>query len=246
VYETLVGAAERPALFVAAPYHSLDDALPVLKDAGVDAIGIDLVRGSVPADVDLTGATIVAGVVDGHNIWRTDLDEALRKADAVAALGATVTVSSSTSLFHVPHTLQGEEHLGEELLSWLAFADEKVSEIVTLATARSQGEAAVAGALAEARAALQSRANHPGTNRADVRDALAAVTPADFERTAYSVRAAAQDARYGLPELATTTFGSFPPTPEIRKARAAWAKGEIDDAAYKEAMKAEIKSVVEL
>ncbi|MDN4480596.1 5-methyltetrahydropteroyltriglutamate--homocysteine S-methyltransferase [Demequina muriae] len=245
-YANLVGLEKRPALFVAAPYHSLGDALPVLKDAGVDAIGIDLVRGSVPADVDLTGATIVAGVVDGHNIWRTDLDEALRKADAVAALGATVTVSSSTSLFHVPHTLQGEEHLGEELLSWLAFADEKVAEIVTLAAAREQGEHAVAGALGEARAALKARAEHPGTNRADVRDALAEVDPGWFERGPYSARAAAQANRFHLPELATTTIGSFPQTPEIRKARAAWAKGELSDADYEQAMKDEIASVVRL
>ncbi|MFP5359448.1 MAG: 5-methyltetrahydropteroyltriglutamate--homocysteine S-methyltransferase [Actinomycetes bacterium] len=246
VYGSLAALANRPALFVAAPYNSLDDALPVLKDSGVDAIGIDLVRGSVPTGVDLSGVTVVAGVVDGHNIWRTDLDAALRKAAEVEALGATVTVSSSTSLFHVPHTLEGEEHLGEELISWLAFADEKVAEIVTLAAAREQGEEAVADALAAARAALASRKAHPGTNKADVRDALAAVTPADLSRSAYSVRAAAQDARFALPELATTTIGSFPQTPEIRKARAAWAKGQIDDAAYEEAMKAEIASVVKL
>ncbi|MDE0572051.1 5-methyltetrahydropteroyltriglutamate--homocysteine S-methyltransferase [Demequina sp. B12] len=246
VYRALVAAESRPALFVAAPYNSLDDALPVLKNTAVDAIGIDLVRGSVPQGVDLKGATIVAGVVDGHNIWRTDLDEALRKADEVVALGANVTIASSTSLFHVPHTLQGEEHLGEELLSWLAFADEKVSEIVTLSTALSQGDQAVAGALGEARAALKARAEHPGTNRADVRDALAAVKEGDFERTAYSVRAAAQDARFNLPELATTTIGSFPQTPEIRKARAAWAKGQLSDADYEQAMKDEIASVVKL
>src|SRR5690606_32469789 len=137
--------------FVAAPYNSLDDALPVLAATGVEAIGIDLVRGGVPVGVDLSGKTIVAGVVDGHNIWRTDLDQALAAADAVAALGGEVAVSTSTSLFHVPHTLQGEEHLGEELLSWLAFADEKVSEIVTLSTARAEGTDAVAGALSDAR-----------------------------------------------------------------------------------------------
>ncbi|WP_084106355.1 5-methyltetrahydropteroyltriglutamate--homocysteine S-methyltransferase [Demequina sp. NBRC 110056] len=246
VYEALAAATERPALFVAAPYNSLGDALPVLKDAGVDAIGIDLVRGGVPTDIDLTGTTVVAGVVDGHNIWRTDLDAALAKADAVAALGATVTVASSTSLFHVPHTLQGEEHLGEELLSWLAFADEKVSEIVTLATARAEGEGAVAGALGEARAALQARAEHPGTNRADVREALDGVEPTHFERSPYAVRAAAQENRFHLPELATTTIGSFPQTPEIRKARAAWAKGQITDADYEQAMKDEIAAVVKL
>ena len=148
-YEALAAVAERPGIFVAAPYNSLDDALPVLAASGVEAIGVDLVRGAIPADVDLTGVTIVAGVVDGHNIWRTDLDKALSKAQALEALGGNVTVSTSTSLFHVPHTLQGEEHLGEELLSWLAFADEKVSEIVTLTTARSQGEAAVANLLGQ-------------------------------------------------------------------------------------------------
>ncbi|WP_062070674.1 5-methyltetrahydropteroyltriglutamate--homocysteine S-methyltransferase [Demequina sediminicola] len=246
VYNALVSAESRPALFVAAPYNSLDDALPVLKDTGVDAIGIDLVRGSVPSGVDLSGVTIAAGVVDGHNIWRTNLDEALAKADQVADLGATVTIASSTSLFHVPHTLQGEEHLGEELLSWLAFADEKVAEIVTLDTAFTQGEQAVAGALGEARAALQARAEHPGTNRAEVREALSGIEAQAFERSDYSIRAAAQDARFNLPELATTTIGSFPQTPEIRKARAAWAKGELSDAEYEQAMKDEIASVVKL
>ncbi len=246
VYETLSGLSERPAIFVASPYNALDDALPVLAATNVEAIGLDLVRGGVPADVDLTGKTVVAGVVDGHNIWRTDLDKALKTADAIEALGGKVTVSTSTSLFHVPHTLQGEEHLGEELISWLAFADEKIAEIVTLATARADGEAAVAGALSEARTALASRAAHPGTNRADVRDALAAIKPTDFERADYSVRAAEQANRFELPALATTTIGSFPQTPEIRKARAAWAKGDLTDAAYEDAMKKEIAAVVKL
>ncbi|MEX0913951.1 MAG: 5-methyltetrahydropteroyltriglutamate--homocysteine S-methyltransferase, partial [Demequina sp.] len=245
-YSSLAGLDERPALFVAAPYHSLDDALPVLVEAGVEAIGVDLVRGSVPTDVDLSGTTIVAGVVDGHNIWRTDLDKALDKIAQVQAHSGAVAVSSSTSLFHVPHTLQGEEHLGEELLSWLAFADEKVGEIVTLSTALSQGDQAVAGALAEAREALASRAAHPGTNRADVREVLDGVTPKDFERTAYSVRAASQANRFHLPALATTTIGSFPQTGDIRKARAAWSKGELSDADYEKAMKEEIASVVKL
>jgi 5-methyltetrahydropteroyltriglutamate--homocysteine methyltransferase len=243
VYEAFVALAHRPKLLVAAPYASLDDALPVLTDAGVDAVAIDLVRGSVPASV-AAGTQIVAGVIDGHNIWRTDLDAALAKVAAVEALGAVVSVGTSTSLFHVPHTLKGEEHLGAELLSWLAFADEKVSEVVTLAAA--SGGADESAALSEARAALADRKAHPGTNRADVRDALAAVTDADLKRSPYAKRVAAQDKRFQLPELATTTIGSFPQTPQIRKARAAWAKGELDDAGYEDAMKAEIASVIEL
>jgi 5-methyltetrahydropteroyltriglutamate--homocysteine methyltransferase len=246
VYQWLGEQTARPQLFVAAPMGSLGDALPVLVGTPVEAIGIDLVRGDVPAGVDLAGKVIAAGVVDGHNIWRTDLDAALATLKAVETLGATVAVSTSTSLFHVPHTLKGEEHLGAELISWLAFADEKVAEIVALATAYTQGEAAAADALAAARAALASRKAHPGTNRADVRDALAAVTPEAFARSSYADRVAAQDARFHLPELATTTIGSFPQTPEIRKARAAWAKGELSDADYEAAMKAEIASVVKM
>ncbi|MES1171575.1 MAG: 5-methyltetrahydropteroyltriglutamate--homocysteine S-methyltransferase, partial [Actinomycetota bacterium] len=245
VYEGFAALESRPKLLVAAPYNSLDDALPVLVEAGVDAVAIDLIRGSIPAEV-YPGTQIVAGVVDGHNIWRTDLDAALAKAEALAELGAAVSIGTSTSLFHVPHTLQGEEHLGEELLSWLAFADEKVTEIATLAAASGPGKQAVAGALSEARAALAGRKAHAGTNRADVRSALDAVTAADLARSPYAVREAAQEARFHLPELATTTIGSFPQTPEIRKARAAWAKGDLDDAGYEDAMKAEIASVIEL
>jgi len=246
VYQWLGEQTARPQLFVAAPMGSLGDALPVLVATPVEAIGIDLLRGDVPVGAQLTGKTIAAGVVDGHNIWRTDLDKALATLKAVEELGGTVAVSTSTSLFHVPHTLKGEEHLGAELISWLAFADEKVREVATLATALTEGEAAAADALAEARTALASRKAHPGTNRADVRDALAAVTPADFNRSAYADRVAAQAERFQLPELTTTTIGSFPQTPEIRKARAAWAKGELSDADYETAMKAEIASVVKL
>ncbi|PKQ19080.1 MAG: 5-methyltetrahydropteroyltriglutamate--homocysteine S-methyltransferase [Actinobacteria bacterium HGW-Actinobacteria-8] len=246
VYASLGGQTARPQILVAAPMGSLDDALPVLAATPIEAIGIDLVRGGVPVGTDLTGKVITAGVVDGHNIWRTDLDAALATLKAVEALGATVAVSTSTSLFHVPHTLKGEEHLGEELLSWLAFADEKVAEIAALATALTEGEDAAADALAAARAALASRKAHPGTNRADVSAALAAVTPADFTRSSYAARVAAQAERFHLPELATTTIGSFPQTPEIRKARAAWAKGQLSDADYEAAMKAEIANVVKM
>ncbi len=245
-YEALGGVTDRPSVFVAAPYASLDEALPVLAATGVEAISLDLIRGTVPSGVSLAGKTVVAGVVDGHNIWRTDLDAALAKAAACEALGGTVAVATSTSLLHVPHTTEGEEHLGE-ILPWLAFADQKISEIATLAKARADGEAAVADALAAARAALASRAANAGTRVAAVREALAAVKPEDYDRASdYRTRDDAQAERFHLPALATTTIGSFPQTPEIRRARAALGRGEITQAAYEKAMKAEIASVVAL
>jgi len=245
-YDALGGVTARPAILVAAPYASLDDALPVLASTPIEAISLDLVRGTVPSGISLAGKTVVAGVVDGHNIWRTDLDAALAKAASCESLGGTVAVSTSTSLLHVPYTTEGEEHLGE-IQAWLAFADEKVAEIATLARARAEGDAAVAGALAAARAALAARAANAGTHVASVREAIAAVTAADYDRAnAYPTREAAQAERFRLPALATTTIGSFPQTPEIRKARAALVAGEITQAAYEDAMKAEIASVIRL
>jgi 5-methyltetrahydropteroyltriglutamate--homocysteine methyltransferase len=244
-YEVLGEAENRPALLVAAPYGSLEDALPVLAASSIEAIGLDLVRGSVPADVDLTGKTIVAGVVDGHAIWRTDLEAALAKATRCEALGGAVAVSSSTSLFHVPHSLKGEEHLGD-ILPWLAFADEKVGEIVALARGRAEGIDSIADSLAETRAALAARSSHPGTRVAAVREAVSSITASDYTRSDFKSRRLAQTERLNLPELTTTTIGSFPQTEEIRKARAAWVKGEIDDSVYEVAMKTEIAAVVKL
>jgi len=244
-YETLGAATERPAILVAAPYGSIGDALSVLAASPVEAIGLDLVKGTLPDGASLSHKTVVAGIVDGHQIWRTDLEAALAKADACGSLSGSVSVSSSTSLFHVPISLEGEDHLGE-LLPWLAFADEKVQEIVTLARARAEGSEAIADELTENRAALEARATYPGTRVAVVREAVAQIQPSDYQRGDFSVRSELQAARLNLPELATTTIGSFPQTEEIRLARAAWKKGELDDDAYEAAMKAEIASVITL
>ncbi len=244
-YEILGEAEKRPAIFVAAPYGSLEDALPVLAASSIEAIGLDLVRGTMPTNVDLTGKTVVAGVVDGHAIWRTDLEAALEKATRCEALGGAVALSPSTSLFHVPHSLKGEEHLGD-ILPWLAFADEKVGEIVTLARGRTEGMDAIADTLAETRAALAVRSSHPGTHDATVRAAVSAVADSDYVRSDFASRRQAQAERLNLPELATTTIGSFPQTEEIRKARAALGRGEIDDSVYEVAMKTEIAFVIKL
>ncbi|MBN2176326.1 MAG: 5-methyltetrahydropteroyltriglutamate--homocysteine S-methyltransferase [Demequinaceae bacterium] len=244
-YEFLGQAPDRPAIFVAAPYGSLDDALPVLAAAPVEAIGLDLVRGTVPLGADLTGKTAVVGVVDGHSVWRTDLEAALEKLTRCESLGGTVTASSSTSLLHVPHSLTGEEHLGD-VLPWLAFADEKVGETVALAKARAGGIAAITDEISETRAALAARASHPGTRVAAIREAVTAISASDYTRHEFKIRREAQAARLDLPELTTTTIGSFPQTEEIRKTRAAWNKGEVDDEAYEAAMRSEIAAVVKL
>ncbi len=240
-YALLGAVPARPEIFVAAPYGSLDDALPVLLASPVEAIGLDLVRGAAPT-FNANGKTIVGGVIDGHNIWRGDLAGAF---STLAAVGAS-SVSSSTSLFHTPHDVNDEPHLDDRLKSWLAFADQKVAQIATLGRGLTEGKAAIQSELDAATAALADRHDAPGVRDGAVRARAAALTADDFSRGDYAERLAAQEEALHLPFLPTTTIGSFPQTGEIRKYRALYTKGELSEREYEDYLKDEIKRVVEL
>jgi 5-methyltetrahydropteroyltriglutamate--homocysteine methyltransferase len=244
-YDALSAVPVRPQIFVATPYGSLDDALPVLDSTPIEAIGLDLVRGGVPSDFH-TEKTLVGGVIDGHNIWRGDLAAAFDTALALRELSPNVAVSTSTSLFHVPHDATDETLLGEQLTSWLAFADQKVGQVATLAKGLTTGRSAIQGELDAASAALEDRLAAAGVRDGVVRARAAALTAADFSRGDYTARLAAQEAALHLPFLPTTTIGSFPQTGDIRTTRAAFAAGRISETEYVEAMRAEIRRVVEL
>jgi len=246
-YETLGALESRPRLFVAAPYGSLGDALPVLASTPVEAIGLDLVRGTVPTDVaGLSDVTLVAGVVDGHNIWRGDLAAAFDKVAQLGALSDRVSVSSSTSLLHLPHDVADESKLSAELTDWLAFADQKIVQVVTLAQGLSAGRDSIQAELDAATASLAARRVSPGVRDGAVRARLATLTPADFSRGDYETRLAAQSAVLDLPPLPTTTIGSFPQTGDIRRARARVTSGELSQAEYTDIMRSEIDRVVQL
>ena len=244
-YDLLSAVPVRPEIFVSAPYASLDDALPVLESTPIEAIGLDLVRGTIPAGFS-TQKTLVGGVIDGHNIWRGDLAGAFDKLEALRSLSPSVAVTTSTSLFHVPHDVADEPLLADQLKSWLAFADQKVGQVATLAKGLLEGRAAIQGKLDAASTALTDRHDAVGVRDGAVRARAASLTTADFARGDYADRLAAQDAALGLPFLPTTTIGSFPQTGDIRKSRAAFAAGRISEAEYVEAMRAEIRNVVEL
>ncbi|SDR97649.1 methionine synthase (B12-independent) [Paraoerskovia marina] len=255
----------RPRILVGTPFGDLRggdaDALALLAATDVEAVSLDLVRGAVPTGpvAGLEGKTVVAGIVDGHNIWRVDLAAKLDLAEQVAALGAGgVTVGTSTSLLHVPHDADDEQwgddstpgaarrKLHPQLREWLAFADQKVAEVTTLATGLRDGRDAVADALAASGAAVASRESAAGVVVPTVRDRAAGLTAADFTRGDATERAEAQAQALGLPLLPTTTIGSFPQTPEIRRARAQYAKGTLPEAEYTAAMQDEVRRVVEL
>ena len=253
VLATELDAAQRPAILLQASYGDLGAALPVVAATDVEAVALDLVRGALPAGpvARLESKTLVAGVVDGRNIWRADLAAKLDLLERAQKIGAgDVVVGTSTSLQHVPHDVAAEHwddaQLDANLHAWLAFADQKVAEVAVLARALTDGRDAVADAVRASSDAVASRRDAAGVRVDAVRARTAALSRHDFQRGAHDARVAEQAARLALPPLPTTTIGSFPQTVEIRKARAAHAKGELTTEAYEQAMRDEIARVVAL
>jgi 5-methyltetrahydropteroyltriglutamate--homocysteine methyltransferase len=249
VYNALGSASNRPAICVATYFGDPGDALGGLARTSVEAIGVDLVAGpgtQIAAVPELAGKTLVAGVVDGRNVWRTDLESALSTLASLLGSAASIAVSTSCSTLHVPYSLEPETGLDDNLRSWLAFGAEKVREVVVLARALREGRDAVADEVAASNAAVASRRRDPRLHNDRVRARIAAIMASGVHRGDAAERRAQQEQRLHLPPLPTTTIGSFPQTSAIRKARAALRAGEIDQAEYTRRMKKEIADVIKL
>lgn len=243
-------AADAPALLLATYFDAADEHADRVLRLPVQGVHIDLVRAprqlptwqaKLPPDRILS-----AGIVDGRNIWRTDLHRALALLQPLHdELGDRLWIGSSCSLQHVPVSLAGEQRLDPEVQPWLAFADEKLEELRILGTALSDGAASVRAELDAASAALTSRRASRRVVNETVRARLARLT-ADDERRAspHDQRSVLQQAELQLPPLPTTTIGSFPQTAQIRATRAAWKRGEIGELQYLEAMRAEIRAAI--
>ncbi|MFE2937694.1 5-methyltetrahydropteroyltriglutamate--homocysteine S-methyltransferase [Streptomyces sp. NPDC059255] len=250
-YRDLGARTDRPKLLVASYFDRLGEALPVLAKAPVDGLALDFTDAAA-ANLDdlaavggLSGKRLIAGVVNGRNIWINDLAKSLATLGTLLGLADRVDVAASCSLLHVPLDTSAERDIDPQILRWLAFARQKTAETVTLARGLAHGTDAIAGELAANRADLASRSNSPLTHDPAVRIRTAAVTDTDTRRSQpYAERATAQRSHLGLPLLPTTTIGSFPQTGELRTARADLRAGRIDTAGYEERIRAEIDEVV--
>ncbi|MES9507039.1 5-methyltetrahydropteroyltriglutamate--homocysteine S-methyltransferase [Streptomyces sp. NPDC000609] len=250
-YRELGGLTDRPKLLVASYFDRLGQALPVLAKAPIDGLALDFTDAAAANLTDLAaagglpGKRLVAGVVNGRNIWINDYEKSLAVLATLLGLADRVDVSASCSLLHVPLDTASERDIDPRILRWLAFARQKTAEIVTLAEGLAQGTGAIAAEIAANRADLTARAHSPLTHDPAVRARTAAVTDADVRRSQpYAERAVAQRAHLKLPLLPTTTIGSFPQTDELRAARADLRAGRIDTAGYEERIRAEIGEVV--
>ena len=244
--------AAQMSLLLATYFSPLQENLQLAGALPVAGLHVDAVRAvdELPAVLDALplDRELSIGVIDGRNIWRTDLDRALAALrPAAQRRRGRLWIAPSCSLLHVPFALADDASLDAELRSWLAGAKEKLGELHVLKRALSEGEAVVAGAFAAARSAAVTRAASPRVRNPAVARRAAAL-PADADRRAsrFPARQLKQRARFALPAFPTTTIGSFPQTAEIRAARAAYKRAELPADAYRAAMQREIAQAVRM
>ncbi|QKW46374.1 5-methyltetrahydropteroyltriglutamate--homocysteine S-methyltransferase [Streptomyces microflavus] len=250
-YRELGSLTDRSKLLVASYFGRLGEALAVLAKSPVEGLALDFTESGAGNLADLAaagglpGKRLVAGVVNGRNIWINDYEKSLATLGTLLGLADHVDVSASSSLLHVPLDAGAEHDIDPQIARWLAFAKQKTQEIVVLARGLSGGTDGIAAELAANRADLASRADAVITRDPAVRARTAAITDEDGRRSQpYAERTVAQRAHLGLPMLPTTTIGSFPQTTELRTARADLRAGRIDEAGYEERIKDEIREVL--
>ena len=219
----------------------------------VYAVHVDLVRNPEQLDTVISAlgpkTILSAGVVDGRNIWKTNLKTAIEKVEAaVQKLGKErVIVATSSSLLHTPHTLASEKKLDPEIADWFSFAVEKASEVAVIAKAVTEGPASVREALEANAKSVQARATSKRTNNPEVKDRQSKITQDYYNRKSeFPVRIAQQQKALNLPLFPTTTIGSFPQTKDIRIQRNKFTKGEITPEEYEKFIEKEIQDVVRI
>ncbi|MQQ99112.1 5-methyltetrahydropteroyltriglutamate--homocysteine S-methyltransferase [Glaciimonas soli] len=242
---------QAPALLLTTYFGEVCEHAALLRSLPVQGVHLDCVRGAEQVGAftkDWPKDKILSlGVIDGRNLWRADLDGILGKLKLLhEQLDDRLWIGSSCSLLHVPVDLSNENKLDDELKSWLAFATQKLSEIVALKQALNGNFSEAEAQFIASRAAQASRRNSARIHNPLVQRRLAAVSDADGQRISnFPERISKQQAKWKLPAFPTTTIGSFPQTAEIRQTRAAYKRGEIGHLAYLEQMRDEIRFVVQ-
>ena len=218
-------------------YYDSVDFLDRLFGLPIDAIGLDLVHGTDTLQELQRGfpknKILVAGLVDGRNVWRTDVNAVIKTLKTLSEVAPRLVVSNAAPLSHLPLSLEGES-LHPELMGRLAFAIEKLEDLQKI-------KKAYEGAPYEQK--VVSRYGHVPA----IQEKILALTDADFERApSFEERQREQEAQFNLPLFPTTTIGSFPQTPEIRRARASFRRGTLGEEEYREFVRMTIRETVQI
>lgn len=254
-YQEIKAAFPRLKIVLATYFEGLEDHTALARSLPVAVLHIDLVRAPQQLSsvlANLKPQTILSlGVVDGRNIWKNDFDHALQLINqAVAQLGADrVWIAPSCSLIHSPCDLDNETDeatLSPEMKQWMAFAKQKIGELVTLKQLASHEEGtSAARKLIENKVAQQTRKTSPLIHNQAVKNRLAQIEEKHSNRLhPFSVRQAKQRAELNLPAYPTTTIGSFPQTATVRSWRAQLKKQSLSASAYQSLIEEETKKAV--
>ncbi|WP_320040195.1 5-methyltetrahydropteroyltriglutamate--homocysteine S-methyltransferase [uncultured Desulfobacter sp.] len=238
-------------IMLATYFGSLEENLDIALSLPIQALHVDAVRGKdqvpnlverLPEHMELS-----LGVIDGRNIWKTDLNAILDQLTPLhEKLGDRLWLAPSCSLLHVPVDLKAEGKLDTELLSWMAFARQKLVELEIIALALNQGRAIVATELKENATALKNRKESIRIHNPEVQARLAQVDDSWGERKQpYPKRVTLHKEKLNLPIYPTTTIGSFPQTKEIRSLRLKFKKRAIGLNDYTASIRDQMKTTIQ-
>jgi len=254
IYETFAASAPGLNIMLQTYFESVENYQDIIQ-LPVSGIGLDLVHGykgnlqAIQQSGFPANKVLGAGIIDGRGIWKASLREKLSQLEELTKYVAAerLIVQSSCSLLHVPVTVSSETKLQPELKGALAFADEKLNELVLLTKAISTGTARIAKELEECDAALQALKQSEERNRHDIQQAVAEISVQNPVRSLpFAERHVAQQNKWQLPIFPTTTIGSFPQSAEVRKARQAWRKGEWNNEQYEQFIQEQIDIWIKL
>ncbi|MDF0179883.1 5-methyltetrahydropteroyltriglutamate--homocysteine S-methyltransferase [Staphylococcus pseudintermedius] len=181
--------------------------------------------------------TLFAGIIDGRNVWAADVEAKKALIEKLSQYSDDLYINPSSSLLHVPVSLE-DEVLEDDIRDGLSFATEKLETLDALKRAVNDNDTEAYDRLHAQYKRFQSQAfKNLEYDFESVRAKRA---------SAFSERKVVQQQRLNLPDLPTTTIGSFPQSPEVRKQRADWKNNRITDEAYRQFVQDEIKRWIEI
>lgn len=250
-YSELKRYAPNLKLLVATYFSDIRENLSLAKELPISGLHLDLIRG--PSQLDnvikaLPDHLVVSlGVIDGRNIWKSDLNKIIQMVSSVIQeIGEDrIFIAPSCSLLHSPVDLDSENDMDDEMKSWLSFAHQKLEEICIVSQTLTSGVTTPTLELEKNMQNMESRKSSPRIHKPKVKSRVLDIGESDLTRTNnFPVRKAAQQTVLSLPKFPTTTIGSFPQTPEIRKARADYRAARIDQGTYNDFLKEEIANAL--
>ncbi|MBN2755331.1 MAG: 5-methyltetrahydropteroyltriglutamate--homocysteine S-methyltransferase [Candidatus Goldbacteria bacterium] len=235
VYGELCGVSKNLKIIVMTYFDSAVNAAEALKDVNIWGVGLDFVYGpeNVKAAKFLKGKKLIAGVVDGRNIWKNNYEKTLNILGEISktVYKEDIIIAPSCSLLHVPYSLKNEKIIDSEIKGWFSFAGEKLAEIKDIADIFTEGKEKHAEKIEQNRAVFARRESSAKVNDPDVKKIIKCGYSKKRSES-FKDRKKKQEKVFCLPLLPVTTIGSFPQTEVLRRLRRGYKTGAVKKEDY--------------